>query len=423
MTARLRLFRKSAFISPLTVFILIAGAMFLALLSPATVWAGTISVSSEPAARGSVTPGTGKLLMQRLVLRTDAGTAQWSAIKLSEFGTSDASPTIEAVTIYKETNGVGDLQFSGTADTTVSASPPTFGADETVFTFGAAQALSETPQTFYIVYKVSKLANTSGGRTIGSRLSDQTYIIADSTVGAFTNLQSRELTLVSSAHATDANPSPFSSTTNLCQTCHAVHLAPDFGPEFNLTGGDRTRRILKQPYFESPAVLNYYPSDTYNALCFSCHDGTGSNIDIKSKYNSTNPNIKYPGHRTKRESTETVGYKPPNAPPNKYFVGTKLPCMLCHDIHTSNRKSHKMLADKLYEYAVAQGWQDPNDNGRIDSTNDEMCVVCHMRPNETTRTAMIVFGYRLILPSKPGHDANISGCTNSLCHGNVHELN
>ncbi|HCH00214.1 MAG TPA: hypothetical protein DE036_10770 [Actinobacteria bacterium] len=422
MTARLRLYRKSAFTSPSIIFMLIAGALFLALLLPGTASA-TISVASEQVKRGSATPGMDNIVMQRLVLKTDAGTAQWTSIKLSEFGTSDATPTIESVKIYKETNGVGDIQFSGTADTSITAAPVTFSTEETVFTFSAAQTLSETPQTFYIVYHINPLANTSGGQTVGSRLADESYIIADSTVEAFTNLQSREITLASTPHATGANPSPFASTTNLCQTCHAVHLAPDFGPEFNLTGSDRTRRILKQPYFESPSVVNYYPSDTYNALCLSCHDGTGSFVDIKSKYNSTNPDIEYPGHQTSHESTHTVGYKPPNAEPFKYFSGTKMPCMACHDIHTSNRRSHKMLSDKLYEYAVGQGWEDPNANGRIDAENDEICLVCHRRSDETSRTVSIVFGYELTLLSKPEHDEGISACTDASCHGDPHELN
>lgn len=423
MTARLRFFRASAFTSPSMIFMLLAGALFLVLLLPATVWAGTISVASEQVKRGSATPGMDKIVMQRLVLKTDSGTAQWSSIKLSEFGTSDATPTIESVKIYKETNGVGDIQFSGTADTSITAAPVTFSTEQTVFTFSAAQTLSVTPQTFYIVYHINPLANTSGGQTVGSRLADESYIIADSTVEAFTNLQSREITLASTPHATGANPSPFASTTNLCQTCHAVHLAPDFGPEFNLTGSDRTRRLLNQPYFESPSVVNYYPSDTYNALCFSCHDGTGSNIDIKSMYNSTNPAIERPGHKTANESTQTVGYKPPTAEPFKYFVGTKMPCMVCHDIHTSSKNNYKILADNLYDYAIGQGWEDPNANGRIDADNDETCLVCHRRSEETTRTASIVFGYDLSLLSRPEHVEGVSTCTDAACHGDPHELN
>jgi len=378
-------------------------------------WANAVLVGSEPVKRGSVTPGSERVVMQTLTLKTDSDSAQLTSVKLNEFGTSDATPTISSVKIYKETNGVGGLQFSGTPDTLLNTTPQTFDADETVFTFETAQVITTSPTTYYIVYSISKSAITNESPTVGSRLNDETYlsVSAPAKVEAFTNLQSREITVVAVPHGSPSNPDAFTAT-NLCQTCHAVHLAPEFGPEFNLTGENRTRRILVQPYFESPSVVNNYPADTYNALCFSCHDGTGASTDIKGLYNTTDPNIEYAGHETTRTGSITEGYKPPPSG-QQYNAGVKLPCMVCHDAHSSDKANYKMLADNLYDYAINNGWVDPNENGRIDS-GDEACLVCHKRSTETERTS-IVFGISLDLP--PSHDEHADCLT---CHNNAHAL-
>ncbi|HZD60267.1 MAG TPA: hypothetical protein VE439_07420 [Anaerolineae bacterium] len=377
-------------------------------------WASTVLVNSEPVKRGSVTPGLENVVMQTLVLNTDAGSAQWKSVKINEYGTSDAMLNIASVKIYKETNGIGGLQFGGTPDTIISITPGTFVAEETAFTFSSAQTITTTPATYYIVYTVSPTAVINGSPTIGSRINNETYITVGSpyAVEAFTNLQSREVTLVTMPHGTGADSGPFSPSTNLCQTCHSVHLAPDFGPDYNLTGSNRTRRILVQPYFENPAVVNNYPSDTFNALCLSCHDGTGASTDIKAKYND--PIAAYAGHETTRTGSSLSGYKPPSGGP--YNAGVKMPCMICHDVHNSTKANYKMLADGLYDYAVNNGWVDPNANGRIDDTDDEPCLVCHKRSTEITRES-IVFGINLTLPVS--HDTYIN-CL--ACHKDTHAL-
>ncbi len=394
-------------------------------------WADTVMVSSEPEARGSVTPGLDNIVMQRLTLKTGTGSAIWKSLRINEYGTGNATVNVQQVKIYKETNGTGDLQFNISSDTVVSTTPDTatFSGEDTDFTFATPQTISTTPDTFYIVYTLSPSADTSGSPTIGSRLVDQTSITLDTTGGNaddivqnFANLQSHELTLVQTPHATDVNQSPFSSTTNLCETCHAVHLAPDFGPDFGLNGSDATRRLLVQPYFESPSVVNNKSADIYNALCFSCHDGTGAGTtvekNIKGLYNSTDTT--YTGHQLKDAGALTTGWK---APPSgqQYNVGVKMPCMVCHDVHTARLGNYKMIADNLYDYAVANGWTDPDSNNRITDSN-ESCQVCHKYSFETSRTVEVMGVSVGALPSGPFQDHNaglgISSCLS--CHGYSH---
>ncbi len=397
-------------------------------------WADTVMVSSEPAARGSVTPGLDNIVMQRLTLKTGTGSASWTSLKISEYGTGNATVNVQQVKIYKETNGVGDIQFNISSDTAMAISTPnpaTFSGEETDFTFASPQAISTTPETFYIVYTLSPAADSSGSPTIGSRLTDQDSIIIDKTGGNsddivqnFASLQSHELTLVQTPHGTDTNQSPFSSTTNLCETCHAVHLAPDFGPDFGLNGSDATRRLLVQPYFESPSVVNSKSSDIYNALCFSCHDGTGAGTtvekNIKGLYNSTDTT--YTGHQLKDAGASPTGWKAP--PSGQYNIGVKMPCMVCHDVHTARLGNYKMIADGLYDYAVANGWTDPDFNNRITDSN-ESCQVCHKYETETTRTVEVMGVNIGALPSGPfvNHtnylgNGPISSCLS--CHGYSH---
>jgi hypothetical protein len=402
---------------------LLAVLFTICLAGPALAAAVTVTSASEK--RGSVTPGLDKVLMQSISLRTDTGTTQFSAIKLNEFGSADAVATISAVKIYKETNGVARLQTSGASqDTLLSTNPSTYSSETNTFTFSTAQTLTTSLTVFYIVYDLKATAPTS--TTIGSRLVDKNSITvsAGDTVIAFAYLQSREITVVSLPHGsvTADNPSPFSASTNLCQTCHAVHLAPNFEDQ-GLTGANATRRLLTQPYFESPAVVNNdtlgggNPSDVYNALCFTCHDGTGSSTDIKSKYNG---NARWAGHETKFGSSVTTGWKPPKTLPG-YDAAVKMPCMVCHDVHTSSTTSYKMLADGLVAYAKGQGWQEEPDyvNNRVDN-NNEMCLVCHRRPNETSRTASEVMGIDMTIVGHEEGQKSTDPCTN--CHTDVHAL-
>lgn len=384
-------------------------------------WADTVLVKSELDKRGSATPGLENVVMQKLTLKTNSGSAKLLAIKLSEYGTSNATLALSSVKFYKETNSVGGIQFNINPDALTTTTPSTFNAEETIFSFESSQTVTATPMTFYIVYSVSQSASTTGTPTIGSRLIDQDYLIidksggnADDVVQDFSNFQSREISLVRSPHATDSNPSPFSVTTNLCQTCHIVHLTPDFGADFGLSGNYSTRRLLAQPYFENPGVVNNYPSDTFNALCFSCHDGTGASTDIKSQYNTTDPTIEYPGHETTSTGAHTSGYKPPPSG-QQYNARVKMPCMICHDIHSSVKGNHAMLADNLYDYAIDNNWIEPTPNGRIDA-GDESCLVCHRRSTEIERTS-IVFGISLLMPTS--HDL-YENCL--VCHGGPHAL-
>ena len=413
---------------PARLLIIVPLAICFMIIFAGIAWADTVMVSSEPEARGSVTSGEDNIVMQRLTLKTGTGNAIWTSLKINEYGTGNATVNVLQVKIYKETNSVGDIQFNISPDTVVPTTPntATFSAEETDFTFETPQTISTTPDTYYIIYTLSTSADASGSPTIGSRLVDQNSITIDTTGGNsddivqnFANLQSHELTLVQTPHGTDVDQSPFSSTTNLCETCHAVHLAPDFGPDFGLTGSDATRRLLVQPYFESPSVVNSKSSDIYNALCFSCHDGTGAGTtvekNIKGLYNSTDTT--YTGHQLRVNGTLTTGWK---APPSgqQYNTGVKMPCMVCHDVHTARLGNYKMIADSLYDYAVQNGWNDPDSNNRITDSN-ESCQVCHKSPTETTRTVEVMGVNIGALPTGPFVDhTGISSCLS--CHGYSH---
>lgn len=384
-------------------------------------WADTVLVKSEPVKRGSVTPGLENVVMQKLTLKASSGSANLLAIKLSEYGTSNATLALSSVKFYKEKNGVGDIQFNTNPDELATTTPSKFNAEETIFSFESSQTITTAPVVFYVVYSVSQSASTTGTPTIGSRLIDQSYLMIDKSgvntddvVQDFSNFQSREISIVRSPHATDSSPSPFSLTTNLCQTCHIVHLTPDFGADFGLTGSNSTRRLLAQPYFENPGVVNIYPADTFNALCFSCHDGTGASTDIKSQYNTTDPTVMHEGHETTSTGGHTSGYKPPPSG-QQYDARIKMPCMICHDIHSSEKGNHAMLADDLYDYALDNNWVELIPNGRIDD-GDESCLVCHRRSTELTRTS-IVFGISLLMPVS--HDL-YENCV--VCHGGPHAL-
>jgi hypothetical protein len=387
--------------------------------------AATVSVTSRPETRGSITPGLDGVVTQSITLKTNSGEAQLTGIILNEFGTGDASTTVDAVKIYKETNGMGRLQTTGApADTLMSTTPGTYsGGDTTQFNFSVAETLSTSSTSYYIVYNIKPAAPTNV--TVGSQLVDKNSVLvtAPATVAAFSNLRSRELAIVAIPHGSvrSNNPSPFSSTSNLCETCHAVHLAPDFS-NFGLTGDNATRRLLIQPYFESPDVVNdpTKGSDIYNALCLSCHDGTGASTvaNIKQQYSDITANRA--GHLTNADSTITAdmanaGYKAPKAG-KKYNTNVKIPCMICHDVHTSTKNNYAMLADQLYDYSTSNGWNDPNANGRIDS-GDEACEVCHRYTTETTRTA-IVMGYDLTMPQT--HEETSTACL--ACHSSSHAL-
>jgi hypothetical protein len=380
-------------------------------------FAGTISVSSEPIARGSVTPGYDDLVLQAVTMHTETNTAQFYGITINEFGTSSATSTVSQFRFFRESNNIGRLQIG--ADTTVTVSPTFFDAETVNFQLTAPVTITTSETTFYIVYSIDNTATT--GFTIGSNLVDEGSISvgAGDAVSPFTNLSSREITVVPTPHATDIEPSPFSAQTNLCQLCHAVHIAPDFRESYGFTSETVNRFTLTQPYFEAPTAINTMDSDAYNALCFNCHDGTGSATDIKSLYNDVSVN--YAGHETSSTGTSITGFKPPPSG-ETYSAGKKMPCMVCHDIHGSELNNYKMMSDSLYEYSTDNGWVDPNDNGRIDFGN-EPCEVCHASTDDTTRT-IEVMGIDLhdIPVTHEDTDTYSGDCISGGCHGDPHAL-
>ena len=385
-----------------------------------------LTVTSQPVARGSVTvnpsaaTGQDYVVMQALTMQTNVDSATVTALRIAEFGSGTAATNIANVYLYKETNGKAGFEgpeSPGVApDTLVPMTPATFpsGSEETTFTLSTPEVVTTSTATYYIVYTVKNTAAV--GTTIGSRLADQSAIVVNSpaTVAPFVNLSSNLLTVVSTPHA------GFSSTTNLCQTCHSTHLAPDFSNETTLPAGNAagfsTNRILNKAYLESPDAVNNYDHKTYNLLCEACHDGTGALTDIESDYNDGASNSA--GHKTKNAGTLTTGWK---APPTgkQYNAGVKIPCMVCHDAHGSSKGNYKMLADGLYDYAVSTGWTDPNSNGKIDQ-GDEECLVCHAPAvNSTTPSSRtnVVLGISMKMPANHNVQQSCLGC-----HSKVHDL-
>lgn len=385
-----------------------------------------LQVSSEPTARGAVTVNSSSpseqnyVAMQAITMQTNVDSATVTALRISEYGSGTAATNVANVYLYKETNGRGGFQGpespSVPSDTLIPMYPETFlsGSEEITFTLSSSEVVTTTPVTYYIVYTVKNTARV--GTTVGSRLADESAVAVDpgATVAPFTNLESRLLTIVSSPHE------DFSSATNLCQACHSIHLAPDFSNETTLPAGNAvglsTNSILNKAYLENPDAVNNYDHKTYNLLCEACHDGTGASSDIKSVYD--NASSESAGHKTKNAGTQTAGWKPPLTG-KQYNAGVKIPCMVCHDAHGSTKGNDEMLSDGLYDYAISVGWQEETStaNGRIDG-NDEKCLVCHRRSNETTRTQSVVMGTTLNLPTN--HDSK-ARCISGGCHVDPHD--
>ncbi|MCL5292038.1 MAG: hypothetical protein M1548_05855 [Actinobacteria bacterium] len=382
-----------------------------------------VTVTSQTVARGSVTAtataGQDYVVMQAITLKTNSGNASWTGFTLTEYGSGTATTNVANVYLVKETNSKAGYQSPqepvASLDTTITITPATYSAESQAFTLTTAETINTTGATYYIIYNIKNTATV--GTTVGSRLADQTAITvgAPYTVVSFTNLQSNLLTVVSTPHT------GFANSTNLCETCHSTHLAPDFSNDTTLpaAGVNSTRRILNKAYLESPSVVNNYDHKTFNLLCEACHDGTGAVKNIKADYEpDSDPAKNTEGHQLWRESTQTIGYKPPPAPlpANKYNIGAKIPCMVCHDAHGSTKGNSKMLADGLHTYATSKGWSDGGD-GKITAGTDEICLVCHKRSGDAARESTVL-GIDLIISNATQNHSSITGCTG--CHGKVH---
>ncbi|MCL4499954.1 MAG: cytochrome c family protein, partial [Chloroflexi bacterium] len=389
-----------------------------------TIASQQVTLASQPIARGSVTvnpsspTGQDYVAMQSLNLKTNSATATWSGITINDYGSGGVASNIAGVMLVKETNGQAGYQgpetASGSTDTVIATTPSTYSSNPQVFTLSTPETIDPNGKTYYLVYTIKNTAVT--GTTVGTRIADQNSVSVSApyTVVPFTNAQSNLLTIVSTPHT------GFSSSTNLCQTCHSTHLAPDFSNDTTLPAGgpNSTNRILNRAYLESPDVVNNYNHKTYNLLCEACHDGTGANKNIKADYDGSGP---IPGHFTKHAGTQNTGW---NAPPagKQYNAGVKIPCMICHDAHGSVKGNYKMISDGLYDYETTStggNWTDPNGNGKIDQ-GDEECLVCHEpAANSTTASTRsgVIMGIDMKMPTTHDKTSNCLGC-----HSNVHDL-
>ncbi|MCL6472677.1 MAG: hypothetical protein K6T91_07700, partial [Firmicutes bacterium] len=257
----------------------------------------SVMVSAQPVSRGSVTVGQNYVVMQSLNIKTDLGVANWTGFRLEDYGSGSAPANVSSIYLAKETNGKSGYQGSNTpvgpADTIITLSQQNYSANPQLFMLASPETIASSGSTYYIIYSISDTATV--GSTVGTRIADESAILVESPakVKPFSALQSNLLSIVQNVHE-------FSGSTNLCGTCHFVHLAPDFSSETTIPANSQysTNVILNKAYLDNPDVVNNYSHDTYNLLCEACHDGTGASTNIKADYDSDSP---YAGHQTSSE--------------------------------------------------------------------------------------------------------------------------
>lgn len=332
--------------------------------------------------------GTTRLVsMLQLSLRTETKNATWTALRVGRIGNS-SDAVINSVKIYSATN---TSEFDPNYNTLIGS-----GAIDTTITFSPAQAVSTNPNGYYfIVFELNDQAALNG--TIGARIADEGRFVMDApdVVADLRNLDSKLSTFVGEPHGSPGNAGAYINT-NYCSACHNVHMAR------------QNRRILNKLYTSDPTVVNNNGADVYNALCFSCHDGTGSSVNIKSDYDA-DPSAKQkgpgddsgpvisPGHMTDQTGSVAGGY----LPATRYNSGVKLPCMVCHDVHESRNNNYAMIADGLYDFASgpaettdttsASYWWDSSatvwgSSGTDNYTRRKRCEVCHRNADGTSDT-------------------------------------
>ena len=305
---------------------------------------------------------------QMLLLSTDTSSTTWTAIKVDTAGTLDDG-AIDQVRIYQSADG----SFDETSDTIV-ATATLAGGTTGDMALSPTQTISTTTTTYYFIVIVIN-DSASIGDTIGTNLADETYLTVDpsSMVVPFRDIKSYLITIIGEPHGSPNNPGAFINT-SLCGGCHTIHLA------------GTSKRILQKVFTMDPDFVNNNPTSSYVELCFSCHDGSGSSINIAQHYQATGENA---GHKIDYDgdSTKAVSY---GYPDNGivYNKNTQLPCMICHDVHQSRNGNYKMLADELYEYAAGSSqntdtasWDASStlwsSSGSTDEIKRQRCIVCH----------------------------------------------
>lgn len=375
-------------------------------------------------------PGATRLVsMLQLQPRTSSDTATWTAVRVSRTGNFDDA-WINSVKVYSATNTV---EFDPTYNTLIGS-----GAIDTTITFAEAQTITADPTGYYfIVFELNDQATIDS--LIGARIADETRFIveAPAEVEAFDNLDSRLSTIIGDPHGSPGNPGAYANT-NYCSACHSVHMAP------------QSTGLLTKLSTIDPAVVNSNPASVYNALCFSCHDGTGASNNIRGDYDAAaTPSqngagddsgpVVSPGHLTDQTGTIEGGY----LSSAKYNAGVKLPCMGCHNVHGSSNGNYALIADGLYEYAASTSetttnpaasyyWDSSAEvwaSAATDNyTRNKRCEVCHRNADGTSDTTSspgtgswvdgksVAFGIDLGRPSSHATGSKATGWCGG-CHG------
>lgn len=332
--------------------------------------------NNGPRAAPKPQPGwTRTIGTQKLQIVSDSDSTTMTAIRVTRAGTMADSGAI--VKIYQSDDG----SFDVSNDTEIGVGAFSVGSSDITLT---PQAITSVTASYYFV--ALEINDTvSIGNTIGTVLANEGVITVGTLarVEKFSNLRSYIMTMVGEPHGSPNNPGAFTNT-SLCGTCHMVHLAP------------RPKRILQKLFTKEPEVVNNNPASVYIELCFSCHDGSGSSINIKQHFDAPEVNaghrIDYTGDATKARD---YGYPAGGITYNK---GTQLPCLICHDVHHSRNGNYKMLSDELYEYASSSAqntdtaaWDpDPglwSSNETSYEVQRKRCEVCHRSHNGTPHSS------------------------------------
>jgi len=371
--------------------------------------------------------------MLQLQMFTETKDATWTAIKVNKIGTA-ATSTISNVFIYQST----DTAFDETVDTTIGS---TSNLDTTISLTPVQQLTGSPTKYYFLVYEINN--TLSPGQTLGAKLTSNDIVVASPDVVAPLSTVSKQMVITTDPHGSPGNPGAYVNT-NYCSACHSTHMA------------SQGRRILRKLFTRDSTTVNQNSADVYNALCFSCHDGSGSSKNIKADYNPADATPKQagpgdengavvsPGHMTDQTGTLNTGY----LPQYKYNAGVMLPCMVCHDVHNSRNNNAVMLADALYEYAA----NDTTDNTSAtyywdasptvwgssatdNYTRRKRCEVCHRNHNGTSNTTTtpgtgsyadghsVVIGIDLGRPGShaPGDSLGRDTKWCGACHG-VHKI-
>ena len=225
----------------------------------------------------------------------------------------------------------------------------------------------------------------------------------------------------SAAAQTYVNPhGGFSSSTQLCQLCHAPHETP----------GDKLIRGTPE-----------------SALCFTCHNGTGSNYNIETELNQNPATTAMHPIMVNLPNNNSLYNYTPNTTAGIAPLGPYA-CTQCHNPHGDN--GYGRLLRNTYNtsaYVSYTTTPDPyqacwschsasavvNDTVYFNRHNSHIvthqapCTACHYSPHGAPSTELVRFNPSFVTPSLaanagPGFTdgGNHTGTCTLSCHGADH---